>query len=533
MRIVVVGAGVSGAHAALTLLERNYSVELWDVGREENAYPPKGMTFSDLKRSLDDPIAYYLGAELGALIPPSSDELLRYPPSRNFLTSTRDPLWRFKSDTFFPFGSYNKGGLANGWGANALSYDENDLSDWPISFSDMEAAYRTVYNRIPVAGPSDDDLAPYLSGVYPSQPPVRLSIADQRLLQTYNRKKYSLSKLGVRIGPARLAVITASQREDACDYCDRCLWGCPRASIYNPALSTLRECEHHKGFRYIRGRQVLSLLSSENKITGIRYLDTTTRQIQQESCDAVFLAAGALESGAVFLRTLKAAHPDIPPETEGLMDTTVVKLPFVALRNIGRPTEARSFQFNRLSMGIVNDEAPWPRYLHGELLNLTSLLYHPLIEWMPVDSRFSTKLFFTLKSALGTVSLFFPDKVAAGNRQALADDGDEWEKTRLCYQDTGEKNSYIRDSIARVRSALWRLGCVPKGIIQSPPGGGIHYAGTIPMGDGPRRCDPSGRSNLFSNLYIADGAAFPSLPSKSITLSLAAHATRVALGARL
>ena len=53
------------------------------------------------------------------------------------------------------------------------------------------------------------------------------------------------------------------------------------------------------------------------------------------------------------------------------------------------------------------------------------------------------------------------------------------------------------------------------------------------MGNGPKRCDAKGRSNLFTNLYIADGAAFPSLPSKSITMSLAAHATRVALGATL
>jgi choline dehydrogenase-like flavoprotein len=53
------------------------------------------------------------------------------------------------------------------------------------------------------------------------------------------------------------------------------------------------------------------------------------------------------------------------------------------------------------------------------------------------------------------------------------------------------------------------------------------------MGAGAKRCDANGRSNLFPNLYIADGAAFPALPSKSITLSLAAHATRVAVNARL
>jgi choline dehydrogenase-like flavoprotein len=53
------------------------------------------------------------------------------------------------------------------------------------------------------------------------------------------------------------------------------------------------------------------------------------------------------------------------------------------------------------------------------------------------------------------------------------------------------------------------------------------------MGEGAKRCDATGRSNLFGNLYIADGAAFPSLPSKSITMSLAAHATRVARLAEL
>jgi choline dehydrogenase-like flavoprotein len=79
-----------------------------------------------------------------------------------------------------------------------------------------------------------------------------------------------------------------------------------------------------------------------------------------------------------------------------------------------------------------------------------------------------------------------------------------------------------------MRSALHRLHCVTRGVVRNAPGAGIHYAGTVPMGQGPKRCDAHGRSNLFSNLYIADGAAFPSLPSKSITLSLAAHATRVA-----
>lgn len=535
MKIVIVGSGVSGVHAALTLLERNFSVELWDVGREETPFPDKGTSFHDLKNSLDDPVGYFLGHDLSALVPPACGELLRYPPSREFIVPDDDELWGFSSENFFPYASFSKGGLANGWGANALAFDDDDLSDWPISHADMETSYRTVFSRIPVAGPIEDDLAPWLSGVFPSQPPVQLTTADKVFMHTYHKKKGILSRKGIYVGPSRLAVVTDNKREDACDYCERCLWGCPRGSIYNPALSTLEACNAYSKFRYRPGRQVLSLVSNENRITGIRYLDTETRNVRQEPCDTVFLAAGALSSGSIFLRTLKESCPDIPAVTEGLMDTTVVKLPFVALRNIGRPQEPRSFQFNRLNIGIVDDskENLWPRYLHGELLHLTSLLYHPLIEWMPLDSRLSRKLFFTLKSALGTISLFFPDKITAGNRQTLSNTGAPTGKVMLNYLETDERKNHIHKSISRVRSALWRLGCIPKGVIQSPSGGGIHYAGTIPMGKGPKRCDPTGRSNLFSNLYIADGAAFPSLPSKSITMSLAAHATRVASLARL
>ncbi len=533
IKIVIVGAGVSGAHAALTILERGDDVELWDVGREETKFPDEGVSFHDLKSRLPDPTAYFLGPDLGGLVPPTSSELIRYPPSRQFLTSPEDPLWSFTSDGFSAHGSFAKGGFANGWGANALAFDQNDLSGWPVSFSEMEAAYKTAYERIPVAGPLDDDLTPLLPGVHPSQPSVRLTAADQRLLQTYQRRKRKLPKLGVKLGVARLAVVTDPSRRDACDYCDRCLWGCPRASIYNPRVSTLKECEAYKGFRYVRGRLVLSLVSSDGKITRVRYLDTSTDEIREEPCGAVFLAAGALQTGAIFLRTLKAARPDISAETEGLMDTTVVRVPFVQLRGVGQPPATQSFQFNRLIVGMVTETALWPRYLHGELLHLTGLLYYPLIESLPFDSRLSKKLFFALRSALGAATFFFPDRITSGNHQAIADHSGRWEKVHLRYRESEDKEHYIRQSVSRARSALRQLACVPRGAVRSSPGAGIHYAGTVPMGDGPKRCDPTGQSNLFSNLYIADGAAFPSLPSKSITMSLAAHATRVARNAPL
>lgn len=526
--VIVVGSGVAGAHAALTLLERGCRVEIWDVGRTEAEFPAPGATFEQLKTDLPDPVSFLLGRDLSALIPPAAPELLRYPPVRRFLSEAGDPAAGFVADGFLPFGSFAKGGLANGWGANALSYDADDLRDWPVSFAQMEVAYQTVFGRVPVAGPQSDDLSPYLAGVYPSQAPVQLTTADRRLLDVYNARKAALSRRGVRLGLARLAVVTDPARPDACDRCNRCLWGCPRGSIYNPAASTLQQCEARPDYRYVNGRRVLALLARDGVVSGIRFVDTTTGELREAACDTVVLAAGALQTGAIFLRTLAASTPAVAPESEGLMDTAVVKIPFVTLRNVGLLPEERAFQFNRLNIGLVGDSATWPRYLHGELLNLSSLVYHPLIERMPFDSRTSLRTFFALRSALGVVSLFFPDRIAPGNRQCLVDPGDPASPVRLSYRESEDKEIFIRQSVARVRAALWRMGCLPRPAVRSPVGGGIHYAGTVPMGTGPRRCAADGRSNLFRNLVVADGAAFPTLPSKSITMTLAAHATRVA-----
>ena len=114
-----------------------------------------------------------------------------------------------------------------------------------------------------------------------------------------------------------------------------------------------------------------------------------------------------------------------------------------------RQTDTRSFQFNRLLVGLTTPASPWPRYLHGELLHLTSLIYHPLIERMPFDSRLSKRLFFALKSALGVVSFFFPDRITAGNRQVLVEGNGPISRVRLCYRETSEKDAYIETSLSR------------------------------------------------------------------------------------
>jgi choline dehydrogenase-like flavoprotein len=63
-----------------------------------------------------------------------------------------------------------------------------------------------------------------------------------------------------------------------------------------------------------------------------------------------------------------------------------------------------------------------------------------------------------------------------------------------------------------------------------PKGFSVHYAGTLPMtaADRPLTTTREGRVRGFTNLYVVDGATFPALPAKNLTLTLMANAIRVA-----
>jgi len=61
-------------------------------------------------------------------------------------------------------------------------------------------------------------------------------------------------------------------------------------------------------------------------------------------------------------------------------------------------------------------------------------------------------------------------------------------------------------------------------------GTSAHYAGTMPMStsEQPHTTTLEGRVRGFPNLFVADGATFPFLPAKNLTLTLMANAARIA-----
>ena len=336
---------------------------------------------------------------------------------------------------------------------------------------------RRLQDRLPThprRGPIDDDLTPHLRGVYPSEPagPAvgrrRATAADLRAQEAEAREVGHIESArrgggGHRRSPARRLRLLRPVS-----------LGMPEGGDLQPAPDHARaNARPTRGFRYVPGRLVLSLLSGNKRISASATSTRRRRRFARKPCDVVFLAAGALQTGAIFLRTLKAARAEIALETEGLMDTTVVKIPFVCLRGIGQPPDPRVVPVQSVDSGHDSGMAPWPRYLHGELLHLTSLLYYPLIERMPFDSRLSKKLFFALRSALGVATLFFPDRITPATARCSSTMANAWDNVRLAYRETAEKERlHSAIGFQRCGPPCGDLGCVPKRRRPVPSGRG-------------------------------------------------------------
>ena len=246
----VIGSGASAVHFALTILKHGRSVEMIDVGWSHEPVVNPQDSFSDLKETLDDPTAYFLGRNFeGVSLPGSAEEFYSIPPSRDQAFRSV-PQFDTQGENFTPPSSLNQGGFAEAWTGGCYPFNEDELVDFPFCYSDIEPFYSKVAARIGINGENDDLVKsiPVHSGL---QEPLTLDPHSALLLFLYRRKRRTFQKLlGCRIGRARPAVLSRDLDErQHCNYLGRCLWGCPRNAIYTPA-ATLKECLKHPRFTY-------------------------------------------------------------------------------------------------------------------------------------------------------------------------------------------------------------------------------------------------------------------------------------------
>ena len=499
-----------------------------DVGRRGPAPLHPSLDFTALKAALPDPAAYFLGPDYESLILPDFNaEYYGFPPGKAHVFEP-DPSFRVRSRGMSPLVSFAAGGLAETWTGGCYPFNDADLAAFPFDYAGLAPHYSAVAARIGITG-IEDDLTRFLPFHDGLLDPLELDPHSRTLTDSYQRHRATLnSAQRFFLGRARSAVLTTDRgSRKACDRLGRCLWGCPTASFYTPSI-TLDECLAHPNFRYLPGQYVTHFrFDSANRITAVVSRSAAGEQTLPVS--RLVLGAGALSSSFIFLNSIYRDSGEVAT-LPGVMDNRQVMMPFVNLRMLGRRYEPASYQYHQLALGIPG-ESPHD-YVHGLITTLKTALIHPLVQSLPFDLRTSLAVFRQIRAGLGLVNVNFSDTRRNDNRLSLDVSASASPRLVIEYTPSPGEPARIAAATRTIRSALLRLGCIapPWMTRLRPMGASVHYAGTLPMSEHPSRftCTPGGRSHDFENLYLIDGAAFPSLPSKNLTLTLMANATRIA-----
>ena len=517
MSVIVIGSGITGSNVALSLLEKGEKVELWDFGKKENLDTINNDNFKDFKKNLNESVESLIGKENKQFPNPSDQKLFEIPPLRNFLLDKKEINNEIEElNNFDIYQSFNEGGIANGWGANCIPYNEDEIGDWNIDLNKFYFSQKKIFNELNVSKINDKINKIFDISNFGNENPINLDERDNYFLKNFINNYKFFSKENFEIGKARLA-IKNSNTEDSCRLTSRCLWGCPQNAIYNPLFSTLKKCRTYNQFQYFDNRKVSHFNLKDSKIDEIVYFEKDTVK-KNKIKSKVFLCAGAIQSGIIFKKTCKKNNLKIDNFKTGLMDTKQTKVVYFFPKMLNKKINYKSIQFNRLIGAMREKYDNKNEYIHLEFLHLNSLFYQPLINNLPLPLRLSKNIFYSMYSSLGICTYFLPDTLNDKNKIKFIND----EKIEIDYTENKEKILLDRKIEKRIKKYLLKMSAIPIKTIRYRSGSAIHYAGTVPMGDNDNfAVNTIGQVKFINNLIIADASIIPRLSSKPISINAA------------
>ncbi len=420
-------------------------------------------------------------------------------------------------------GSLAAGGLSHTWGAGLTVYDEDDLAAFPFTLADLAPSYRRVARRMGVSGFGDDDLATPGCGEVPSQPPIELGENAARLLARYERHRARLHRLGVRLGRARIAVLTEDRGgRQACDLRDTCLWGCRRGAIWN-ATYDLEALRARAGLDYRPGRVVSRIRRAERG-----YELTVRHEGASETLRAplVILAAGALASTRLVLELER--RYDEPVE---VLSSPAMAFALCLPGRVGAALPERGFSLAQLSFTAAGDGDDEGERVYGNLFSATGIPASLVIDRMSLTRPAAVRVYRRLQPSLLLANCYLPASYYRNTATLERADGEE---ARLVVRGA-ENGETLRRRARRLErqlgAAFRRLGAwmLPGSFTLSPAGSDLRPAGMLPMSPrpGPGRLDAVGELHGSPGLHVVDLAGFPALSAKHPTFAQMANADRV------
>jgi choline dehydrogenase-like flavoprotein len=494
--VVVVGSGPAGVSAAWPLVEAGLRVILLDASE-----PEAGPGLAPARHRADpDHWKTRFGADLAAVeAPPDVSPKFGTPRARAARAGFPDRIG-LSTAGFFAAGSLGRGGLSTIWGALATPFTAAERAGLPFPAAELDAAYARVSRRIGLGRPAP-----------PSSPAARFVLA---------RHAARPGRDSVRLEPAPNAVLDAPRDgRQACNLCGLCLYGCDRGSIYASDLE-LPALTRRPNVSYRPGHLVRAV---EADGAGHRLRVETRGGAVTVTAPRVVLAAGTIATTGLALARLGLFGQPVR-----LLSNPAAAAAFLVPRLVGIDRPAGG-----LGLGQVFYRAGDAA---GVLYGADTLPLDMLAGRLPVGRPFALRVARALAPALLLATCYRPGAQSRNTLTVSREDG----STRLSIRGerTAEATASLTADLSRLGRALRRAGALalPGSTAILEPGADAHYAGTLPMGggmgggtggNGPAATTAEGELAGAPGLYIADGAALPTLPATHPTLTIMANADRI------
>jgi hypothetical protein len=526
--VIVVGGGPSAVHAAAKAVQLGLGVVLVHPAIEdtslEESVPPK--PFSELRRSDESQARYFLGDDLRERLREPVKVGSQLTPPRQYVLRDADRHLPIDSTSFRPLQTLALGGLGAAWGGGTHTYEDFELAEAGIPAPALQRHYEDVAREIGISGAKKDDTAAHLLAVEAVQPPLELDSNGATIFSAYGRKREALHARGFRLGRPPVAILTEALSADGLErhpnpMFDMDFYTNYGRSIYRPAytLSTLERCGN---FRQIKNALAVNFDESQGRVD-LTYLDLATGRRSVVSASRLILAAGALNSARLVLRSRGLYGVRVP-----LLSNAYQYIATVNRHMFGRPAADRRHSSSQLvgTLTLENGDR-----LLAAFFSYRSLLLYRLVKEMPTHPRLGLLAARLLQTSFTIVGLHHPERFSAGKWLALRRVDSETDTLTGQYEPTADEQRAVAENISRMKACLWTLGCMPLSVIDPAPGASIHYAGTLAANqpsDNPAGTSPDGRLNLSRSVYVADSSPWTFLPAKGLTLTLMANARRVA-----
>ena len=531
---IVIGSGATGGWAAKQLTEGGMDVLLLEAGRQldpakdylEHAWP-YDMRF----RGFGKP-NYFTERQN------SSKRFNNEYVSHLYADDADVPYTTPKDKPFNWVRARQVGGRTIIWGRQCYRLSDYDFKaadhdgygvNWPIRYADLKPYYDLVENFIGVSGRAEGwDAVP--DGNF--LPPMNFSCGEYAMKKVIDGYGDRIMTIG------RTAILTQNhQGRVACHWCGHCGRGCHTGSYFSSPASTLPAAAATGKLTLQPNAVVYRILKGEDgKASGVGYIDALTNEALDVNAKIVMVCASSLESTRLLMLSGIGRSSDALGHY--LMDHTI---DCGAWGYLPRPQGGKVTEWDdKRANGIYvprfrNLKEKRKDYIRGYGFQgeaATSMYPAHAHRVRGYGAGFKDEV---RDEWLYRIRLWAFGEMLARKENHVrlnSDQTDRWGIPTLhvdCAYGDNEK-AMMKDAVDTARETLEKVGAEITNINYdlSPPGTCIHEIGTARMGDSEESSVLNAYNEVWDtpNVFVTDGASFPSSGCANPTLTMMALTAR-------